>query len=84
MPKANILIYFQFAGFFFGLTLVSRMFSDAFLVFVVVNVLFLHRPVYKLQQEKIDKLFATVSAMVEKYSKLVVEMIPKYTEVKKN
>jgi len=51
----------------------------------VVNVLFLHRPVYKMQQEKIDKAFATVSAMLEKYSKLVVDKIPKYVEaVKKN
>lgn len=60
------------------------MFSDAFLMLVVVNVLFLHRPVYKMQKEKIDKAMATFSSMFDKYTKLIVEKIPKYTEAKKN
>jgi hypothetical protein len=52
---------------------------------VFVNLLFLHRPVYKMQQEKIDRAFTTVSAMFGNYSKMVVDKIPKYVEaVKKN
>ena len=52
---------------------------------ITVNFLFLYRPVYKCQQEKIDKAFATVSGMFTTYSKLVVDKIPKYVEaVKKN
>jgi hypothetical protein len=52
---------------------------------VFVNVLFLHRLVYRMQQEKIDKALATAYGLFEKYSKLVVGLIPKYVEaVKKN
>ena len=52
---------------------------------IVTNFLFLHRPVYTMQKEKIDKAFATVSDMYVKYSKMMVEKIPKYVEaVKKN
>ena len=50
-----------------------------------VNVLFLHRPVYKMQQDKIDKAWTTVMDMLSKHSKMVIDKIPKYVEaVKKN
>jgi hypothetical protein len=38
-----------------------------------------------MQKEKIDKALATATALLEKYTKLVIDLIPKYTEaVKKN
>lgn len=52
---------------------------------VAVNVLFLHKLVYKMQQAKIDSALATVNGLYEKYSTLIVALIPKYVEaVKKN
>lgn len=75
----------RFAGFFYALTLLSSVFSTLFIVMIIVNLSFLHRPVYKMQQAKIDGAFSTVSALWEKYSKMVVNAIPKYVEaVKKN
>ena len=47
---------------------------------LAVNVLFLHRLVYKMQKEKIDKALNIVMEMYSKYSKLIVEKIPKYVE----
>ena len=48
-----------------------------------INFLFLHRMVYKMQTEKIDKAIATVSGMYTTYTKLIVDKIPKYVEVAK-
>merc|ERR1712151_930760 len=70
----------KFAGFFWGLSIISSFFSTAFIMLVAVNALFLHRIVYMMQQEKIDKVLATISANYEKYSKLIVDKIPKYVE----
>ena len=52
---------------------------------VSINALFLHRPIYKMQKEKIDKVMVTVCDMYTKHSKMIVDKIPKYVEVvKKN
>ena len=65
--------------------MVSSCISDSTLVMLAVNVLFLHRPVYTMQKDKIDKAWTTVMGMLSKYSKMVSDKIPKYVEaVKKN
>ena len=78
-------LYFQFAGLFYGLTIIAGFFSTAFVMMVSLNALFLHRPIYKMQKEKIDKIMGTVCDMYTKHSKMIVDKIPKYVEaVKKN
>ena len=75
----------KFAGFFYGLTFIASIFSTPFVCISVINVLFLHRPVYVMQKDKIDKAFTTVCDMYTKHSKMIVDKIPKYVEaVKKN
>jgi hypothetical protein len=52
---------------------------------LAINVLFLHRIVYNSQKEKIDRAYNITIEMFNKYSKLLIEKIPKYVEpVKKN
>lgn len=72
----------QFVGSFYFLSIISGYFSDAFLLMIAVNIFFLHRPIYKMQKEKIDKAWNQVFEMYAKYSKIIVEKIPKYVEKK--
>jgi hypothetical protein len=52
---------------------------------LAVNALFLHRPLYKMQKENIDKACNIGKEMFNKYSKILIEKIPKYVEpAKKN